>query len=85
MIACCIGIEFQQSIYQVIEDIGLDNLALRICFNVSNLNSARNVSLSTSSRTAEGKINIESQMKSSYSEVIILKRIIHVRNWLFIK
>ena len=50
-------IEFEQNTYEVVEDIGLDNFALRVCFNVINLQSPRNITLSTQTETADGKFD----------------------------
>lgn len=47
-------IEFEQSSYEVLEDIGLHNFALRVCINIFNLTSERIVRLSTISGTAQG-------------------------------
>ena len=47
-------IQFEEPSYEVIEDVGLNNLALRVCFNISNLNSERTVRLMTVSGSAQG-------------------------------
>ena len=48
-------IEFEQSVYEVREDIGAENLALRVCLRITNLRSERTIRLSTLSATALGK------------------------------
>ena len=40
-------IEFEQNIYEVAEDIGLDNFALRVCLRAVNVASERNITLHT--------------------------------------
>ena len=45
---------FEQSSYEVREDVGRDNLAARVCFNVFGLNEERTVRLTTVSGTAQG-------------------------------
>ena len=45
---------FEQAQYEVAEDIGLNHFALRVCLNVSNLRTQRNVTLSSQSVTAQG-------------------------------
>lgn len=47
-------IMFEQAQYEVAEDIGLDHFALRVCLNIYNLRTQRNVTLSTQSGTAQG-------------------------------
>ena len=47
-------VEFEQPVYEVLEDIGLENLALRVCFNIYNLSSERSVRLRTVQGTAKG-------------------------------
>lgn len=47
-------VEFEQNPYEIAEDIGLDNFALRVCFNTLNLQSPRNVTVSTQPGTADG-------------------------------
>lgn len=49
-------IEFEQSSYEIFEDIGLDNFAVRVCLDTSNLISERTVRISTSPGTAQGTV-----------------------------
>ncbi len=49
-------IVFEEIIYEVTEDIGLDNFALRVCLTASNVRAQTNVTLSTLSiDSAKGK------------------------------
>ncbi len=47
-------IEFEQPSYEILEDVGLNNFALRVCINIFNLTTERSVKLSTLSGTARG-------------------------------
>ena len=47
-------VTFEQPVYEVLEDIGVDNLALRVCINISNLTVERPLRFMTMSRTAKG-------------------------------
>lgn len=50
------ALEFEQSVYEVAENIGEDNFALRVCFRVSGgSQSPRNITLITSDFSATGK------------------------------
>lgn len=49
-------IVFEQSSYEVMEDIGLSNFALRVCINFFNVSSERIITVSTQSGSAEGRI-----------------------------
>lgn len=47
-------IEFEQPSYDILEDIGLDHLALLVCISISNLMDDRTITFLTTSGTAEG-------------------------------
>ena len=49
-------IEFEQPSFDVLEDIGLDNLALRVCINIFNLMEDRTITFFTTPGTAEGSM-----------------------------
>lgn len=49
-----IGILFEESSYEVKENIGINQYALRVCINIFNLTFDRSVLISTISGTATG-------------------------------
>ena len=49
-------IEFEQASYEVREDIGDGNFALRVCLLIANLSSERSVRVTTMSGTAQSKL-----------------------------
>ena len=50
-----VNLEFEQPQYEVTEDIGSENFALRVCLRASDLQFPRNISLYTSDVTTQGK------------------------------
>ena len=48
------SINFEQSSYEVLEDVALDNFALLVCIRISDLIKGRTVRLTTVSGTAQG-------------------------------
>ena len=52
----CLGVfSFVQSSYEVLENVGLDNVPLIVCINIFDLNKERTVKITTVSGTAQGK------------------------------
>lgn len=68
-------IEFEETQYEVAEDIGLNHYALRVCLNISNLRYERNVTFSTLPMTARGMQMKHIFFLSSYLKQTILLQV----------
>ena len=53
-----VAIQFDQFEYVVMEDIGLENFALRTCFTITGLQSPMNVTVFTEPVTADGRLYV---------------------------
>ena len=53
-------IEFDKTLYEVYEDIGKTDLAVRVCINIFNLTSERTIRIMTASGTAVGRLTMRS-------------------------